>query len=156
MIGRRILAFWLDFFSAIFLAEGGIALLRHEILAGTDPDDFFNPARRWALSSLHPLAVLSGLFLYFFLFWTLSSETPGQSVFGLTVIRETEDGSRVRIGVRKALERTLLFGFSFLTLGLGFVAALANDRRLALHDCLSGTRVVRERSPVSPRPADLP
>lgn len=156
MIGRRILAFWLDLFSGLFLSEAGLALLRREILAGTEPDDPFDPLRQWARSSLHPLSVLTGLFLYFFLFWALSSETPGQSFFGLTVIRETEDGSRIRIGVRKALERTLLFSFSFLSLGLGFVAALANDRRLALHDCLSGTRVVRERSPSSPRPAELP
>ncbi|MCL4484847.1 MAG: RDD family protein [Nitrospirae bacterium] len=156
MIGRRILAFWLDLFLAIFLSEGGLSLLRREILSGTDPEDPFDPVRQWAAASFHPAALLAGLFLYFFLFWAISSETPGQSLFGLTVIRDSGDAERVRIGPGGALRRTLVFGGSFLLLGLGFLAALANDRRLALHDCLSGTRVVRERSRPAPRPAELP
>ncbi len=156
MIARRILAFWLDLFMAIFLSEAGLYLLRREILLGTDPDDPFDPVRQWAASPFHPAGLLAGLFLYFFLFWAISSETPGESVFGLTVVRESDEPERSRIGLGKALGRTLAFGGSVLTLGLGFLPALTNDRRMALHDCLSGTRVVRERSKPSPRPAELP
>jgi len=154
MIGRRILAFWLDLFMAIFLSEAGLYLLRWEILSGTDPEDPFDPVRQWAAAPFHPAGLLAGLFLYFFLFWAVSSETPGESLFGLTVVRESEEPERSRIGLGKALGRTLAFGGSILTLGLGFLPALANDRRMALHDCLSGTRVVRERSKSSPRPAE--
>ena len=145
MIGRRILAFWLDLFFGLFLSSAALWLLREAFLRGTDPDDLFNPLREWAQAPAHPLSLLFGLFLYFFLFLAVNSETPGLVAFGLTVVRDPEGGES-SIGVRRALARALLLGVSCLFLGLGFLTVLTNDRRLALHDCLSGTRIVRVRS----------
>ena len=146
MIGRRILAFWLDLFIGLFLSSAALWLLREAFLRGTDPDDLFNPLREWALAPAHPLALLFGLFLYFFLFLAVNSETPGLVAFGLTVVRDPEGGESSSIGGRRALARALLLGVSSLFLVLGFLTVLTNDRRLALHDCLSGTRIVRVRS----------
>jgi uncharacterized RDD family membrane protein YckC len=154
MIGRRILSFWLDLFLSIFLTSAGLFLFRMEIIANTDENDFFNPVRQWAMGSFHPIAFLAGIFLYFFIFLTLSSETPGFSLFGLTLIRADEDGERKKIGWKRALSRTLVLSLSFLTMGAGFLTVFANRRRIALHDCLSGTRVVRERSFPSPQSAE--
>jgi uncharacterized RDD family membrane protein YckC len=156
MIGRRILSFWLDFFLAIFLASLSLFLVRREIIANTDINDAFNPVRHWALSPAHPLIFMGGLFLYFFLFIALFSETPGLSLFGLTLVRTDDEGDRKKIGWKLALSRTLMLSLSILTLGTGFLTVFANNRRLALHDCLSGTRVVRERSFPSPQTAESP
>ena len=154
MIGRRILAFWLDFFLAIFLTSVGIFLLRREILSNTDPRDIFNPVRQWALDPDHPFVFLFGLFLYFFINMAFFSETPGHALFGLTLIRLEEDRERKKIGWKRAFGRTIMLSGSILTLGAGFLPAFANDRRLAMHDCLSGTRVVRERAFPAPPPAE--
>jgi uncharacterized RDD family membrane protein YckC len=155
MIGRRLLAFWIDLFFGLFLASTGLWLLRQAFLRGTDPADLFNPLREWALAPSHPLVWLLGVFLYFFLFLAVNSETPGLVAFGLTVIRDREGGELRRIGGMRALWRTLLLAVSTLFLGLGFLTVLANDRRLALHDCLSGTRIIRVRSRRIP-PAGTP
>ncbi len=154
MILRRILAFLIDFSLGIFFSELGVYLLRREVLAGTPRDDLFNPLRQWALSSFHFWAVSAGIFLYFFLFLAALSETPGLSLFGLTVVRDSDDGELRAIGTRRALSRTLSLLVSLMTLGLGFLFALGNDRRRALHDCLSGTRVIRQKTIPSPRPAE--
>lgn len=153
MIGRRILAFWVDLFLAIFLTSAGLWLLRQEILRGTDSADLFNPLRAWAEGRLHPVVWIVGLFLYFFLFLSANSETPGLTAFGLTAIRNADEDGRQRIGTSRALARTILLAGSALFFGAGFLPVFFNDRRLALHDCLSGTRIVRVRSRVS-RPAE--
>ncbi len=155
MIGRRILAFWLDLFFGLFLGSLGLWLLRQAFLRGTNPDDLFNPLREWALASYHPLVLLFGIVLYFFLFLAANSETPGLVAFGLTVVRDQDGGELLRIGGSRALWRTALFAVSALFLGLGFLTVLGNDRRLALHDCLSGTRVIRVGSRRI-RPAGIP
>ncbi|MGC8529008.1 MAG: RDD family protein [Leptospirillia bacterium] len=155
MIGRRILAFWIDIFFGLFLSSTALWLLRKAFLLGTNPDDLFNPLREWALVPAHPIFLLWGLFLYFFLFLAVNSETPGLVAFGLTVVRDSDGGESSFIGGRRALVRSLLLGVSGLFLGLGFLTVLTNDRRLALHDCLSGTRIVRIRSR-RVRPAGLP
>lgn len=156
MIGRRILSFWIDAALAVFLSAAGLFLLRREILTVLDPRDLFNPAGAWARSSFHPLAFLCGLFLYFLLFLAVFSETPGLLLAGLTVVRmDDESGGRKKAGFGRALSRTLLFFFTLATLGTGFLTVFANGRRLALHDCLSGTRVVRERAFVAPPPAEV-
>ena len=155
MIGRRILAFWVDFYFGIFLSEMGLYFLRMEVLHGMDPDDSASPLTSWARSPIHPLSLALGLFLYFFLFLGITSETPGLTVFGLTVVRDVEESERRPIGFRKALSRTIALSFSALTLGLGFFLAFLNDRRRSLHDCLSGTRVIRARTILHSRTSDL-
>lgn len=97
-----------------------------------------------ALSDL----LLTPLLLYALLacLWTVGFEasawqaTPGKRALGLTVA--DRDGRRLRSG--GALLRFLAAGLSWLTLNIGH-ALVAFPPHLALHDHLSGTRVLAAR-----------
>lgn len=97
-----------------------------------------------ALSDL----LLTPLLLYALLAcaWTVGFEgsawqaTPGKRALGLTVA--DRDGSRLRSG--GALLRFLASGLSWLTLNIGH-ALVAFPPYLALHDHVSGTRVLAAR-----------
>lgn len=64
--------------------------------------------------------------------------TPGKRALGLAVV---DDAGR-RIGAGHALLRFCAGGLSWLTLNVGHVMAALPPRHLALHDRVSGTRVV--------------
>jgi uncharacterized RDD family membrane protein YckC len=78
--------------------------------------------------------------VYFVGFIGTCGQTPGKMLFAVRVVRR--DGQRV--GYARAFVRWVGYGLGILTLGLGFLGALLNRDRRALHDCLAGTRVVRE------------
>jgi uncharacterized RDD family membrane protein YckC len=71
-------------------------------------------------------------------FWVLAGQTPGMRLLGLVVVRT--DGERVNVG--HALRRLAGICASFLTLGLGFLLMLVDDRRQGLADKFAGTLVL--------------
>ena len=70
----------------------------------------------------------------------------GKWATGLRILRE--DGAAIGIG-RAFLRHFLGYPLSFLTLGLGFLAAAFSSRGRGLHDLIANTIVVRERQAVT-------
>jgi uncharacterized RDD family membrane protein YckC len=94
-----------------------------------------------------PLLPLAGFILllnvgYFIAFTTVGGQSIGKMAFGIKVISQEE--SAVPIG--RATVRTLAYFVSALPLGAGFLSGLLSADRLALHDRLAHTRVVRPSS----------
>jgi uncharacterized RDD family membrane protein YckC len=71
-------------------------------------------------------------------FWVLAGQTPGMRLMGLVVVRT----NGARLGVGRALRRLVGLCISILTLGLGFLLVLVDDRRQGLADKLAGTLVL--------------
>lgn len=131
-------------------------LLEQAIGGATDPVALAriwlaDPALAAASASLQSALsdlVLTPLLLYALLacLWTVGFEasawqaTPGKRALGLTVT--DRDGRRLRSG--GALLRFLAAGLSWLTLNIGH-ALVAFPPHLALHDRISGTRVIAAR-----------
>jgi uncharacterized RDD family membrane protein YckC len=76
--------------------------------------------------------------LYFLFFWTLTGQTLGDYAAGVRVVRT--DGRRV--GLISGLLRCFGYLFCFLTLGLGFLWILVDNRRQGWHDKLAGTCMI--------------
>ena len=75
----------------------------------------------------------------------LTGLTAGKWAAGLRILRD--DGTEIGIG--RALVRHFVgYPLSFITLGLGFLAAAFTTRGRGLHDLIAGTIVVRERRAV--------
>jgi uncharacterized RDD family membrane protein YckC len=92
-----------------------------------------------AIGILLAMAFLVALvFGYFAGFVAWRGATPGKLAFGMRVV--LADGRPVDFG--RALARHFCWGFSYLLLGLGFVAIAFDERKRALHDRMAGTRVV--------------
>ncbi len=76
--------------------------------------------------------------------WAWRGRTPGKSLLGLTVVKRGEVGGR-GIGWKTALIRAVVLVLAGLPAGLGWVWALFQRERRALHDLAAGTWVVRSR-----------
>jgi uncharacterized RDD family membrane protein YckC len=76
-------------------------------------------------------------------FWVLLGRTPGMRLMGIRVT----SGAGERLTLTRALCRLVGIALSFVTLGLGFLLILVDDRRRALQDRLAGTVVVRAITP---------
>lgn len=81
-------------------------------------------------------AVLMPLYLAFF--WLFGGQTIGKAVMGIRILRLDARPLNLTTVVR----RLMGYGICFLTLGLGFVWALVDDRRQGFHDKVAGTCVV--------------
>jgi len=68
--------------------------------------------------------------------------TPGKRALGLVVV--SANGKKITTG--HALQRYLAASLSWLSLNFGHAMAALPPRHLALHDRISDTRIVRERS----------
>ena len=79
---------------------------------------------------------------YFIAFTTVGGQSIGKMALGIKVISQEE--SAVPIG--RATLRTLAYFVSALPLGAGFLPGVISADRLALHDRLAHTRVVRPSS----------
>jgi len=77
--------------------------------------------------------------LYLVVLWTLVGRTPGMRLLGIHLT--CADGGRVTFWC--AVRRLVGMVLSFLTLGLGFLLMLVDDRGRALQDRVGGTLVVR-------------
>jgi uncharacterized RDD family membrane protein YckC len=75
---------------------------------------------------------------YFAAFWTLTGQTPGMRAMGLRLI--APDGRNPSRSA--ALRRIVGIALCVLTLGVGFLLILIDDRRRGLHDLLGRTLVV--------------
>jgi uncharacterized RDD family membrane protein YckC len=75
----------------------------------------------------------------------LTGLTAGKWAAGLRILRD--DGTEIGIG-RALLRHFVGYPLSFITLGLGFLAAAFTTRGRGLHDLIAGTIVVRERRAV--------
>lgn len=80
----------------------------------------------------------------------LTGITLGKWATGLRILRT--DGRRIGIG-RAFLRHFVGYPVSFLTLGLGFVAAAFSKRGRGLHDVIADTIVVRDGPPMVVRAA---
>jgi uncharacterized RDD family membrane protein YckC len=94
-----------------------------------------------------PAVPLAAFFLllnggYFTAFTAVGGQSIGKMACGIKVIGQ-EDGS---VPVGRATLRTLAYLVSALPLGAGFLPGLFSGDRLALHDRLAHTRVVRPTS----------
>jgi uncharacterized RDD family membrane protein YckC len=91
-------------------------------------------AFQWLLFGIIPL-------FFFTWFWLHGGQTLGMRAWRLKVVRM--DGSQLSWG--DALKRHLAALLSCLALGLGFLWILFDPERLAWHDRLSGTRLIRTK-----------
>lgn len=101
----------------------------------------------WSVAGItpeHPLYPVYMVFLYaliagyFTWFWTHGGQTPGMKTWKILLVA---DGGGA-VGWHTALLRFAAAMLSLGALGLGFIAALFNDERLAWHDRLSASRLV--------------
>jgi uncharacterized RDD family membrane protein YckC len=91
----------------------------------------------------HSTGVVAGLFAawelaYFGFSWATNGRTPGMALFGIRVVRT--DGAV--LDPRHATIRTLVFPFSFLFCGLGFLGILVQREHRALHDLAADSAVI--------------
>ncbi|MCX7958504.1 MAG: RDD family protein [Deltaproteobacteria bacterium] len=85
------------------------------------------------------LYILFGFF-YSMLFHHLSSRTIGKMLMGLYLVEKNS----YRVSFYRLFARNILFALNVLTLFIGFIWIIADERGQALHDKLSGTFVVSE------------
>ena len=102
------------------------------------------PTTEWRLLPAAPLLSFLVLikFAYFCAFTAVGGQTIGKMAVGIRVVTESDgwvDGAC-------AVRRTAMGAVSVLVVGLGFLPAILSPDRRALHDRLSGTRVVSLRS----------
>jgi len=79
---------------------------------------------------------------YFIAFTAVGGQSIGKMAFGIKVISEEEEA----VPIGRATVRTLAYFVSALPLGAGFLPGVISADRLALHDRLAHTRVVRPSS----------
>ncbi len=91
-----------------------------------------------SLLSLCEAAELIAMAAYFTILHGETGQTIGKSLLGLRVC--TLDGQPLRYG--HALLRFLAYGFSFFSLGLGFLWVALNPGKRGWHDLLTGTMVI--------------
>ena len=77
-------------------------------------------------------------FFYFGYSWAASGKTFGMAALGIRVVQADGTGADAWRGIVRAL----VFPFSFLFLGLGFLGILVQSQHQALHDLIAGTAVV--------------
>jgi uncharacterized RDD family membrane protein YckC len=83
--------------------------------------------------------VLAGV-SYVLIFWVLAGQTPGMRFLGL----QLRSGERKRLGLGQAIKRLWGLILSILTLGLGFVPILFDERKRGWQDRLGRTEVFFE------------
>jgi uncharacterized RDD family membrane protein YckC len=96
-------------------------------------------------SSIHTLKISLGFVptIYFALFTFFTNGfTPGKKIIGIRIISLYHQ----RIGLWHCIERSLGYVASALESGLGFIQALWNPNRMALHDRIAETVVIRVKS----------
>ncbi|MBI5136072.1 MAG: RDD family protein [Nitrospirae bacterium] len=140
---RRALAFMADLLVVEFMAVmlGSVATMG-QLLSG-DGVVVAESAQETSVMFAAQAFPLLG-FCYFFFFTAYGGRTPGKMLLGMRVA--TVDGEAP--GWRRSLARTLCYLLSVLTWGIGFLLAMGPAKR-ALHDRLTGTRVVLTTPPAA-------
>ena len=91
------------------------------------------------IRTAYQLYLLAICFLYYAGFWVRGGQTLGLRTWRLKLVRD--DGGPITWAI--ALKRFASALLSWLCLGLGFLWILYDRDKLAWHDRLSGTRLVR-------------
>lgn len=141
----RFLAFladWLAAWGVFVLMAAGLAFAV-EFFSGADLSD------TWTSSLVGGALLVLWYLTYMAGGLALAGRTFGMGVIGLRVV--TRQGKP--ISGRQALIRTLVFPFSLLFFGLGFLGILFSPERRSLHDAAAGTVVVYDWGD---RPAEMP
>lgn len=76
---------------------------------------------------------------YFVFFWSGTGQTPGDRLFGITVLDAATMGS---LTLRRATLRVLVLPLSAIPFCAGFLMILVDRRRRALHDRIAHSLVV--------------
>ena len=113
------------------VALGAGAALVGALVGGVHP--------QWLAQLLLSLAAVAVAVGYFSLFWSTVGQTPGMRLLDVRVLTQSGDA---RLGLGRALVRTLGLALAIIPCFLGFVPALFDSRRRALPDYLAGTTVV--------------
>jgi uncharacterized RDD family membrane protein YckC len=116
---------------AATVALGAAAALVGALVGGVHP--------QWLAQLLLSLAAVAVAAGYFVFFWSTAGQTPGMRLLNVRVV--TQSGG-VRLGLGRALVRTVGLALAIIPCFLGFVPALFDSRRRALPDYLAGTTVV--------------
>jgi uncharacterized RDD family membrane protein YckC len=127
------------------------ALVDVALLSALDASILYFTLRLLGLAAVQifelPLLPLVAFFLllnagYFIAFTTVGGQSIGKMALGIKVISQEEDA----VPIGRATLRTLAYFVSALPLGAGFLPGVISADRLALHDRLAHTRVVRPSS----------
>jgi uncharacterized RDD family membrane protein YckC len=127
------------------------ALLDGALLSALDAAILYLTLRLLGLATAQifelPILPLVAFFLllnggYFIAFTAVGGQSIGKMALGIKVISQEESG----VPIGRATLRTLAYLVSALPLGAGFLAGVFSADRLALHDRLAHTRVVRPSS----------
>lgn len=125
-----------------WLTHGALSLVGIDISNCPDHGDWVFPALmrgacnlgKWLVAAFAALAPT----FYFVLLWSLGGQTIGDYTVGVKIVRS--DGGDV--GFLRALIRWGAFLLCVLTLGIGFLWVVIDDRREGWHDKLAHTCVV--------------
>ncbi|MGB5187299.1 MAG: RDD family protein [Acidimicrobiia bacterium] len=102
----------------------------------------------WQQTVLGVFVFVSWAFVDFWVGFALAGKTVGMGVVGIGVLNR----QGTTIPGRNAFIRTLVFPFSFLVFGLGFLGIFISPTRRAMHDAAAGTVVVYDWGD---RPAEM-
>jgi uncharacterized RDD family membrane protein YckC len=102
----------------------------------------------WEQTVVGIVLFVTWAFLYFWVGFALAGRTIGMGIIGISVL--SDEGTTM--SGRNAFIRTLVFPFSFLIFGLGFLGIFISPRRRALHDAAAHTVVVYDWGD---RPAEM-
>ena len=102
----------------------------------------------WSQTVIGVLAFVLWAFAYFWVGFGLAGRTVGMGVVGIGVLNR----QGTTIPGKNAFIRTLVFPFSFLVFGLGFLGIFISPTRRAMHDAAAGTVVVYDWGD---RPAEM-
>ena len=91
------------------------------------------------VKTLYQLYLIAICFLFYGGFWVRGGQTLGMRTWRIKLVRQ--DGGPITWTI--ALKRFVSALFSLLCLGLGFLWVLYDRDKLAWHDRLSGTRLIR-------------
>jgi uncharacterized RDD family membrane protein YckC len=117
--------------AGFFVVSAILALLISAVSGGTDQ------VSTEAIAAGGAAWLLAGS-VYLLMFWSSVGQTPGMRFVGIHL---EADGKR-RIGRRAAVRRLYGVALCVLTLGLGFLGVVFNERRRGLHDRIASTDVL--------------
>jgi uncharacterized RDD family membrane protein YckC len=135
----RIVAFAVDvgiLNAGFFVVSALVALVVSALSGGTDH------VSDYAIAVGGVTWLLAGS-VYLLIFWASVGQTPGMRFVDIHLEAEGEK----RIGRRRAFRRLWGVVLCVLTLGLGFLGILFNERRRGLHDRIAGTDLVYNDQP---------
>ncbi len=127
-------------FTTYSLGYAGVGLLTSAFLGVSIAEHRSGPIATWAF--------VAWAFCYVFGTVAVSGRTPGMGLLGLRVV--CAQGTAVTVG--RAFVRTVAMPVSAALFGLGYLLAVVDPRRRALHDLIAGTVAVYDWGD---RPAEL-